>query len=431
MNRGRTKLDFARLNHILIPTTKAERDRYRVGKLALALRPLVGIYSSLTDEGRFAFVVALVVGAMGLDVRRTDVHVLWSVLASLIYASLVISRFFRLDDVKVVMTAPRRVTVGEPITITITCTNNGTKTRHGLRISTPFLPWDGAWVTPRATIREVLGGKSARIDLKASFSKRGEHHLDPFHAGALVPLGLTVGPQIGTSGCKFLVVPKIASVARVRTAIGRRHQPGGVALASKTGESMDLLGVRPYRPGDPVRDLHARSWARTGAPVVREYQEEYFSRIGIILDTDRAIADPRHMEAAISLAAGVVAHLSRGEALIDLLVVGDEVHSLTVGRSLGFFDQALDLLACVEPGPALSPENLVRRLSPHLPRLSCVVLVALRWDDARRTLVQRVQGFGVGCTAVLVTPDGLRAPGGDEVTAVSVDAVLRGEALSL
>ena len=35
----------------------------------------------------------------------------------------------------------------------------------------------------------------------------------------------------------------------------------------------------------------ARSWARTGIPVVREYQEEYFSRVGVVVDTDKEAAD--------------------------------------------------------------------------------------------------------------------------------------------
>ncbi len=428
---GKKPINFDRLNHILIPTTKAERDRFRSTRVARVMRPLVRIYDALTDEGRFAFAVAIVVGGLGLDVKRTDVHVLWSVLGALLAASLLASRAFRLEGVRVVIQAPRRVSVDEPITFTLVCTNDTPRPHFGLRVRGPFLPWDGRWVTPRPTLPELAGSGTASGECKARFSHRGEHHLDPFHAAALVPMGFAVGPPIHTSGCRFLVVPKIANVVRVTTPIGRRHQPGGVALASKTGESMDLLGVRPYRPGDPVRDLHARSWARTGQPVVREYQEEYFSRIGVILDTDRTVKDPRRLEAALSLAAGVVAHLSRGEALIDLLVVGDEVHNLTLGRSLGFLDQALDLLACVEPGAAPTPDGLLGRLAPHLPRLSCVVLVALVWDDARRSLAERVRGYGVGCTTVLVTSTGEVAPGDHDLKAVSTDAIARGEALSL
>jgi hypothetical protein len=34
-----------------------------------------------------------------------------------------------------------------------------------------------------------------------------------------------------------------------------------------------------------VRRIDFRSWARLGKPVVREYQEEYYCRIALILDT--------------------------------------------------------------------------------------------------------------------------------------------------
>src|SRR6185369_4338423 len=108
---------------------------------------------------------------------------------------------------------------------------------------------------------------------------------------------------------------------------------------SRTGDATDLLGVRPYRPGDPVRDLHARSWARHGSPMVREYQEEYFTRIGVVVDADASAASPAHVEAALSLAAGVIACLCRGEALVDVLVTGEHLEQFSLGRSLGSLDQ--------------------------------------------------------------------------------------------
>jgi uncharacterized protein (DUF58 family) len=181
-----------------------------------------------------------------------------------------------------------------------------------------------------------------------------------------------------------------------------RYQPGGVALASQIGESRELMGLRPYRPGDRVRDLSARGWGRVGYPVVREYQEEYFTRVGVVLDTDGLDGDERGLEAAISLAAGVVAHFTRGEALIDLLVVGDRLHRLTLGRSLGFLEQALDLLAAVEPSDGFDQERVSSILTPHLSRLSCVVFVARVEDEGRRALVRRVRSTGTGCRALVV-----------------------------
>jgi uncharacterized protein (DUF58 family) len=182
-----------------------------------------------------------------------------------------------------------------------------------------------------------------------------------------------------------------------------------------------------YRPGDPVRDLHARSWARAGVPVVREYQQEYFTRVGVILDTSK-IRDDVRFEAALSLAAGVIARLCGGETLVDVLVAGETVHRLSLGRSLGTLEQALDVLASVKPGPAFSAERVLTRLGPHLERLSSVVLLALVWDQERSRLLTTIQRRGVGCAALVLG----KAEGADPgVREVPVEAILKGEALDL
>jgi uncharacterized protein (DUF58 family) len=428
--------NFAKLNHILIPPTKAGRDRFRRGLFGKLTWPVVLTYESLSEEGRVLAVLSLIVGGFGQDVRNAEIYVLWCALIGLLAGSLAVRWLFAMEGVHAKVNVAKRVTIGDELVFELVVRNEGTRDHYAVRVGGPFLPWDGKWSGPGPRIQRLAAGAEARVEMRARFIERGEHHLDPFRAAALVPLGLAQGRRIVTTGCRFLVVPRIANVVRITMPVGRRHQPGGVALASKTGESMDLLGVRPYRVGDPIRDLHARSWARLGQPVVREYQEEYFSRIGIIVDIDAG--DARRLEAAISLAAGVVAHLSRGEALIDLLVVGDRVHDLTLGRSLGFLEQALDLLACVEAGKRatkktqhLDREALLGRISVHLPRISCIVVVAL--DDDRGAFAERIRGYGVGCVTLHVVRPG-EAPARDgrrDLRRIAADAIERGEALSL
>jgi len=237
-----------------------------------------------------------------------------------------------------------------------------------------------------------------------------------------------VGKSIKSRGRRFLVLPKVAAVAQLNLPMNLRHQPGGVSLASQTGESRELGGLRPYRPGDPVRDLHHRAWARYGVPVVREYQQEYFTRVGVVLDTDLKAAGEEAFEAGISLAAGVLSFLSRGEALIDLLVVGEQLHQLTMGRHLGFLEQGLDLLSCVRPGGTLRSERLLAMLSPHLGRLSSVVVITLHWDESRQRLADELRGSGVGLC--VLTIDDKTDPSTDPIR-VSRSAIEGGEALAL
>ena len=426
-------MNLARLNHILIPRTKAERDRFRRGRTHRVFRFIIDFWTSLTREGAFLLIFWPLMGAVSLNIRYSHSYLLFSALTGLLMAALIMRGVFRLERVRLEVSAPPRVTVGEEISLAIKVHNGGQRTAQTLRITGPFLPWDGTYTGGTRSIPQLLPGTAVEARLTATFAERGEHHLDPFSVRALVPLGLTTSAPVQSGGTRFMVVPRIAPVLRLDTPLGLRYQPGGVALASRTGESMELIGVRPYRPGDPIRDLHARTWARIGQPVVREYQQEYFSRVGVVLDTESAGPDDPRLEAAISLAAGVVANLSRGEALIDLLVVGDQVHQLTLGRNLGFLDQALDLLACVNPAPALDMQLLEERLDPHLSRLSCLVMVALTWDEDRRRFMERVASRQVGCRSLLVTDkEGDKQPvAEDGVAVVSVASIQRGEGLLL
>src|SRR5262249_12709747 len=228
-------MNFARLNHILIPTTKEGRDRFRRSLLGRLVAPLGFFYSALSDEGRVIAVAALGIGAFGLDTAQTAVYLLSSALAGLIVASLLATRFHRLGGVRVEVDAPRRVTLGDSITFSVVLHNDGpgARDRHAVRVHGPFLPWDGTWTgspgrtdTNTNTITKTLAaGQRARVELTARFSQRGEHHLDPFSVTALVPLGLAQGRPVSSAGVKFLVVPRIARVVRLCTPPGSRYQP--------------------------------------------------------------------------------------------------------------------------------------------------------------------------------------------------------------
>lgn len=417
------RIRFAELNHILIPATKAGRDRLRKKWYALGFRQFEFFYNALSDEGKMVMLLALVVGAFGLDVRTTDVYVLFSGLVGLLVGSLWARRAFDLRDVSIGLVGPSRITQGSLAEFTVRIENRSDVPLVGIRVRGPFLPWDGRWEASTKTLHEVRPRETKYVSLSASFSHRGEHHLDSFQVSRLVPLGLALGGGQSTEGHRFMVVPKVCDVVSLSLVAGRRYQPGGVRLASKTGESTDLLGVRPYRFGDRIRDLHARSWARHGEPAVREYQEEYFTRVGVLLRTHGAKGDD-HFEALLELAAGIVHCLSRGEALIDLLVVDGRIHDLTVGRSLGFAEQALDLLSLVDrPEHAKEDDAFLAKLEPYARRLSSMLILSLTEDDG--PLRMRMQREGVHVETIVLLAPGTEASA-SHVKSVTVRAVREG-----
>lgn len=424
---SRVAADLDRINHILIPATKEERDRWRTSRPARALRWLVQVYERFTEDGQLLFTFTVIAAALGVDVKRSEVYVAWACLSGILLASWLVSFFFRLTGVKVEVRVPRHVTVGEETTFSLAIHNDSTRPYESVIVRGPFLPWDGAWTVRRAGIARLAEGAVARVELQARFRARGAHHLDPFRLQAVVPFGLALGPALRTAGARFLVVPRVANVTSLSLPQGRRHQPGGVPRASRTADSRELLGVRPYRFGDSVRDLHARTWARIGVPAVREYREEYFSRVGVVLDTDLADSSEAAFEAAVSLVAGVIARLAKTEALVDVIVLGIAAHDLTVGRSVGTLDQSLELLATVRPEGAFDEAALGARVLPRLSRLSSLVFVALAWDEPRRAFVRRVRSMGATCTVLLVSSGATDA----DVVTVPADLVARGGAVAL
>jgi len=429
------EVDWQRLNYVLIPSARSRRPMAQpFGEPSSRVaQKLLSSYRAFTREGRWLFVAALVTGAFAVDVAHTQVYLLFSVLLSVMLASLIVSRSLRLPDLSLRVHAPSRVFVGAEASFVVECarTAPGPSTTP-LRVEGPFLPYFGRWLMRAAPMADVGFGASSSVILKARFSERGDLTLGRFRVSALVPLGLASGPPLQSAPVRLRVVPRPANVLRLGVALTTRHQPGGVALASKTGESMDLRGVRPYRKGDRIRDLSARTWARTGKPAVREYQEEYFTRVGVVLDCvapkKRSARSENTFEAAVSLTAGVVAHLGRGDALVDLLVTGGEIHALTLGRSLGFLEQALDHLAEAEIAARVDRARLLALLAPYLTRLSAVVMVVDGWDEAREAFLRAVEKNGVRVHCIAV---GDPAGAGRHVRTVSVASILAGQRLIL
>jgi uncharacterized protein (DUF58 family) len=228
------------------------------------------------------------------------------------------------------------------------------------------------------------------------------------------PLGLFCTARVRQPDRVALVYPRFYEVDEFPVPVGRRHQPGGIPLASSVGDSIEFVGTREYRPGDPLRRIHWRSFARRGKPVVKEHQEEYFSRIALVLDTFLPKRPrPRErarFEAAISTLASVAEHFSRSEEVVDILAAGPDLYEVSTGRSLGYLDNVLDVLACLEPSPAPPFESIGPPLFERLERLTTVVAVMLEWDEAREAFLRRVRAMGVAVHVLLVHEGETRTP---------------------
>lgn len=152
--------------------------------------------------------------------------------------------------------------------------------------------------------------------------------------------------------------------------------------------------------------INWRSWAKAGKPIVKEYQEEYFVRHALLLDTFSPVPGDERFEEAVSLAASFAADVDTSESLLDLLFVGAEAYCFTGGRGLVNADRMLEILACARSCTDRPFSTLAAAAADRARLLSGCTLVLLGWDAQRRGLVTTLAGFGLPLLVLAVVEKG-------------------------
>ena len=202
------------------------------------------------------------------------------------------------------------------------------------------------------------------------------------------------------------ILPRRYPLPRLGLPGSTSYQQGGVAFASSIGESEEFVSLRDYRPGDPLRRIHWRSWAKVGRPVVKEFQDEFFVRHALILDTFVGAEDGAVFEEAVSVAASFACTIDTQESLLDLLFIGPQAFCFTIGRGVAHAEQMLELLAAVTPAVEKPFAALEQLVVEHASSVSGCVCIFVAWDEPRRALVERLQQLGVPLTVLIVRAAG-------------------------
>jgi uncharacterized protein (DUF58 family) len=390
--------------------------------------------------------------AVGLDTSRTVAYQVFSFLLALVVISALGSLGFR-ARLGVRRVLPRHATVGEPLTYRLLIRNESGRLERGLVVLEDL-------ADPRPSLDEFVRSREPGEERRNWFDRsvgwyrftwlasrnrralvrpqplgplrpRGEIDvripLTPLRRGPLRftgvtiarpdPLGLTHALLSLPLPQTLLVLPRRYPVPRLPLPGARRYQPGGVTLASAVGESDEFVSLRDYRHGDPRRRIHWRSFARVGRPVVREYQDEFFVRHALVLDTFAA-DESDVFESAVSVAASLACSAETEDSLLDLMFVGPEAHVFTAGRGLGHTESILEVLASVMPCRDQPFAALHRAVVARAAALSGCLCVFLAWDAPRRDLVRHLRALGLFTRAFVILPadaaqDGAHA--GDEV----------------
>lgn len=375
-----------------------------------------------TFNGHLLLVVMIAAAVFGVDTKHSNTYQLFIFLFLLLLLSGLSSQFQRLT-VQLKRQLPRYGTVDELLTYRINLVSSNKKDydnlllieqlmqplpslaqlqsfypakKTGKRFVIPsFNQWRkslnyqrGGSIVP--VMLPCLNTKPVTLDLSFIPVRRGKL----VFADALIAqpdlLGLyrrliTVAPS---ESC--LILPKRYPVKPLAFSGKRKYQAGGISLASSVGNSQEFMALRNYQHGDPLHKIHWKSFAKQGKLIVKEYQDEYFVRRALLLDTFAESGEENLFEAAVSVAASLAMCEQQNEALLDLMFAGEKTYCFTAGRGVGQLPQLQEVLAQVQ---ASSDESFVKLQQAVLARLgqcSSFLCVLLRWDEQRQQLVQQL-----------------------------------------
>lgn len=395
-----------------------------------------------TTAGRLLIIGLVTTALFGMDTNLSLIYQLFSLLFALYLLAVLFGSLFR-GRFSVLRQLPSFVTAGVPATYTVTIRNLGQTWERDLTLMDELVSSLPTWEEfqearepggehrnwfDRAIgfqryqwlARQKVGGRIPHVPIP-SLPPQGEVQItmsiDPLRRGrihwetAIIartdPLGFRRALRLIDATDSLVILPKIHRLPVGFQLPGRRcYQPGGVSLARSVGETGEFASLREYREGDSLRRIHWASYAKSGKPMVKEYQEEYFARNALVLDTFPPF-NSTLFEEAISVAASFALTVDTGESLLDLLFVGSAAYCFTAGRGIAHTSHLLEILADVSPCRSRSFSDLSFLVIQHSAQLSGVVLVFSAWDSQRRQLVEDLRALNRPLLVLVVVPQGI------------------------
>ena len=241
---------------------------------------------------------------------------------------------------------------------------------------------------PELAVPGLPPGGECTVPAELTPLRRGVLRLTGTTVACPDPFGLFRSLRKNPLPESVLILPKRHAMPCFELPGAMKYQAGGVSMASSVGESEEFVSLREYRPGDPLRRMHWKSFAKLGKPIIKEYQEEFFVRHALVLDTFGELSGEALFEEAVSIAASLACTIRDQDSLLDLMFVGPEAYCFTSGRGVGHIEQMLEVLASVQMCREKEFAALEHLVLSHAAELSGCVCVFISWDAPRQRLVK-------------------------------------------
>ena len=330
---------------------------------------------SFTRGGALFAAGTLAVGFLAIGGGNNLLHLIFGALLGFILVSLRLSEG-AIGKLEVHRRTPRGTPIDTPVRILYEVRKPGRRRlAHSVELTEEGLP-------TTAYLPKIPGGESATTFSEHRFVQRGVHPLELLTISTSFPFGLLRRCREVLLRGELVIWPRTDREVRRVAAPGGRARRMGIHTAGSIVQRGEYRALRGYRPGDDPRDIHWRTTARLGKPLVREYDQDDSETLEICLDTRGPPG--KRAEVTVEVAASLAARAFREGKRFSL-----HTPTTTIRPDLGTgqLEAVLDALARADFDPDSPPP------APPTGAGRCVLVTMSAGGTAR---------FG----DVLVTPDG-------------------------
>ncbi|MDQ6988425.1 MAG: DUF58 domain-containing protein [Mariprofundaceae bacterium] len=224
--------------------------------------------------------------------------------------------------------------------------------------------------------------------------RRGWVHFSRLRLALAEPFGLMYRFETHEQAQSLLVLPKRYVIPQHLSLVGvQQYQQGGITQISAADDTQEFQSLREYRAGDSPRHIHWASLAKAEKPLVKQYQDEHFSRQVLVLDSfaDETKADT--FEEAVSLAAGFALTMEHGDCLLDMMFIhktNKHTGTLTFDCALEQPEQMLQALANLDVCSQAKFQDLADLVLRQSTSFGACVLIVMAWDEERLAFVRQL-----------------------------------------
>lgn len=188
--------------------------------------------------------------------------------------------------------------------------------------------------------------------------------------------------------------PEAASRLRNLNLVARSVVEGFVSGLHRSpyhGFSVEFAEHREYTPGDNIKDLDWRAWAKSDRYYVKRYEEETNLSAHILLDVSASMTFRSRglskLEYACFLAASLAYLMVRQQDSVGLVVFADGIQQhLPAHSTTAHLNEVLRTLEGVEPRAETDLAATFHQLAEMIKRRGLIVILSDLLDDEREVL---------------------------------------------